>query len=211
MEHCLLVDDLPDALALMSDLIRRAFPDIALQTADSVQEAKRCIRRRTFQLALIDLELGDGDGAELIAWLAERQPDCVPIVGTIFDDDDHLMAALQAGAQGYILKDEPPELVAQQLQGIRNEQPPLSSAIARRMIRHFRKTHALPAVECRLSPRESETLGLLAKGLRLADIAQALGISHHTVGDHVKAIYRKLNISSRAEAALEAQRLGLVD
>src|SRR5690606_8099817 len=189
----------------------RAFPDIALQAADSVQEAKRCIHRQTFQLALIDLELGDGDGAELIAWLAERQPDCVPIVGTIFDDDDHLMAALQAGAQGYILKDDPPELVALQLPGIRNEQPTLSPAIARRIIRHFRKTHALPAVACRLSPRESETLSLLAKGLRLTDIAQALGISHHTVGDHVKAIYRKLNISSRAEAALEAQRLGLVD
>ncbi|MBV6272565.1 response regulator transcription factor [Alcaligenaceae bacterium CGII-47] len=211
MDKCLLVDDLPEGLALMSAVLADVFPDLEQVSASSVNEAKEQISQHDFSLALIDLELGDGNGADLIAWLVDQQYACIPIVGTIFDDDEHLMRALKAGAQGYVLKDQPAELISLQLRGIRDGHPPLSPAIARRLIRHFQKAMPAPGAESSLSEREREVLGLLAKGLRLVDIAQALGISHHTVGDHVKSIYRKLNISSRAEAALEAQRLGLID
>ncbi|NYT57918.1 response regulator transcription factor [Alcaligenaceae bacterium] len=211
MHKCLLVDDLPEGLSLMSALLTDVFPDLEQVMASSVHVAMEKIRRHQFRLALIDLELGDGNGADLIAWLAEQQPECIPIVGTIFDDDEHLMRALKAGAQGYVLKDQPPELISLQLHGIRDGLLPLSPAIARRLIQHFQKAVSVPGTEAGLSERERQVLGLLAKGLRLVDIAQALEISHHTVGDHVKSIYRKLNISSRAEAALEARRLGLVD
>ena len=133
------------------------------------------------------------------------------VVASIHDDDEHLFQALQAGAQGYLLKDHPTAWLAQQLQGIARGQPPLSPAIARRLLRHF---HAAPAAQphaaCDLSARERDVLGLLAQGVRIADIGIALGISRHTVGDHVKNIYRKLNIGSRAEAALQARDLGLI-
>lgn len=211
MQKCLLVDDLPEGLSLMSALLTEVFPDLEQVTASSVREAMEKIGQHHFSVALIDLELGDGDGADLIAWLAERQRECIPIVGTIFDDDEHLMRALKAGAQGYVLKDQPPELISLQLRGIRDGLLPLSPAIARRLIQHFQKSAPVPDTESGLSEREKEVLGLLAKGLRLVDIAKALGISHHTVGDHVKSIYRKLNIGSRAEAALAARRLGLID
>lgn len=210
MHKCLLVDDLPEGLALMSTLLAEAFPDLEQVSASSVHEAMKQIGQHRFGLALIDLELGDGHGADLIAWLADQQSECIPIVGTIFDDDEHLIRALKAGAQGYVLKDQSPELISLQLRGIRNGQPPLSPAIARRLIQHFQQARPVACTESSLSEREREVLGLLAKGLRLVDIAQALGISRHTVGDHVKSIYRKLNIGSRAEAALEARRLGLI-
>ena len=140
------------------------------------------------------------------------------VVATIHDDDDHLFHALQAGAQGYLLKDLPTDWLAAQLRGIAQGQPPLSPAIARRLLRHFQAPAlvnaqmpelAAPAATD-LSTRESEVLGLLAQGVRIADIGVALGISRHTVGDHVKNIYRKLNITSRAEAALQARHLGLI-
>src|SRR3546814_578463 len=120
MHKCLLVDDLPEGLALMSTLLAEVFPDLEQVMANSVQTAMERIKQHQFRLALIDLELGDGNGADLIAWLADQQLECIPIVATIFDDDEHLMRALKAGAQGYVLKDQSPDLISLQLRGIRD-------------------------------------------------------------------------------------------
>ena len=215
MNHILLVDDLSDALAMLQDAVRAAFGPVPCTLARSVHEALQVIDSGTpFDLALIDLALGDGSGLELIERLAQRQPRCAVVVASIHDDDDHLFKALQAGAQGYLLKDHPTDWLAAQLQGIAQGQPPLSPAIARRLLRYFQPpapaqvSSASAATD--LSTREREVLGLLAQGARIADIGVTLGISRHTVGDHVKNIYRKLNITSRAEAALQARHLGLI-
>ena len=216
MKHILVVDDLADALAMLQDAIQAAFGDVPCTLARSVREALGVIDSgRTFDLALIDLALGDGSGLELITRLSLRQPHCTVVVASIHDDDDHLFQALQAGAQGYLLKDHPTPWLALQLQGIAQGQPPLSPAIARRLLRHFQPPRPVPAptsphMATDLSARERDVLGLLAQGVRIADIGIALGISRHTVGDHVKNIYRKLDINSRAEAALQARQLGLI-
>lgn len=169
------------------------------------------LKKRPFDVALVDLGLPDGDGADLIRAIQRQQPRCAAVVATIYDDDEHLFQALQAGAQGYLLKDHPPQWLAQQLRGIFEGHPPLSPAIARRLLRHFQRPQAGPAPpEAELTAREREVLGLLAQGVRIADIATELRISPHTAGDHVKNIYRKLNIGSRAEAALHARGLGLI-
>ena len=217
MNHILVVDDLSDALAMLQDAIGAAFGPVPCTLVRSVREALGVIDSGTpFDLALVDLALGDGSGLALIERLAQRQPQCAVVVASIHDDDDHLFQALQAGAQGYLLKDHPTAWLALQLRGIAQGQPPLSPAIARRLLRHFQappptpaQSPAAPAVTD-LSARERDVLGLLAQGVRIADIGIALGISRHTVGDHVKNIYRKLNISSRAEAALQARHLGLI-
>lgn len=210
MKDILLVDDLPEALALIQASAAQAFPGANCVTASGVTEAIAAAEARRFELALIDLGLADGDGVDVIAHLHRQQPECALVVTTIYDDDQHLFEALQAGAQGYLLKDQAPAWLAQQLRGILDGQPPLSPTIARRLMRHFQRP-APPGrgPEADLTPRERTVLGLLAQGIRIADIAAELGISPHTAGDHVKNIYRKLNISSRAEAALRARRLGL--
>ncbi len=146
--------------------------------------------------------------------LRETQPEAQSVVVTIHDDDDHLFPALQAGAFGYILKEQPRELITEQLQRISQGEPPLSPSIARRVIAYFAATGqaagaARACRTCTLTDRESEVLLRVAKGFTLPEIGVQLGLSRHTIADYVKQIYRKLNVSSRAEAALEAQRLGL--
>ena len=219
MKQILLVDDLADALDLLQDAVLVAFGPVPCTFARSVRQALAVLEKADrdglrFDLALVDLALGDGSGLQVIAQLAQRQPGCAVVVASIHDGDEHLFQALQAGAQGYLLKDHPSDWLARQLQGISQGQPPLSPAIARRLLRHFQTPVVVQSLEVteasRLSVRETEVLGLLAQGVRIVDIGIALGISRHTVGDHVKNIYRKLNISSRAEAALQARQLGLI-
>ena len=147
-----------------------------------------------------------------LARLRELQPEAQSVIVTIHDDDEHLFPALQAGAFGYILKEQPRELITEQLQRISQGEPPLSPSIARRVMAHFAakgrpQASSLPNVS--LTDRESEVLLRVAKGYTLPEIGVQLGLSRHTIADYVKQIYRKLNVSSRAEAALEAQRLGL--
>ena len=168
-----------------------------------------------FDLALIDLGLPDGSGVNVVTKLLDCQPDAQSVVLTIHDDDEHLFPALQAGAFGYILKEQARELITEQLQRISQGEPPLSPSIARRVMAYFSAkakpqaspNNAMPTVS--LTERESEVLLRVAKGYTLPEIGVQLGLSRHTIADYVKQIYRKLNVSSRAEAALEAQRLGL--
>jgi len=165
-----------------------------------------------FDLALIDLGLPDGTGVDVVTALREAQPEAQSVVVTIHDDDDHLFPALQAGAFGYLLKEQSRDQLAEQLHRISQGEPPLSPSIARRVIQYF-AAQAKPAAPLMpgvtLTERENEVLLRVAKGFTLPEIGVQLGLSRHTIADYVKQIYRKLNVSSRAEAALEAQRLGL--
>lgn len=211
MKHILIVDDLPAALGLLQRAVVLAFPEARFELAESLRAGLQAIDAAQFDLALIDLILGDGHGTELIRRINEKQPDCMVVVASVMGDDDNLFQALQAGAKGYLLKDQTLEQLVFQLSGVTNGTMPLSPAIARKLMRYFNPDRAKPAkVQSDLSARELEVIKLLAKGIRLADIATQLGISHHTVGDHVKNIYRKLNINSRAEAAIKAQGFGLL-
>jgi DNA-binding NarL/FixJ family response regulator len=213
MKSVLILDDVPAAREMLGEVAHHLFPAARIENAATLAAAQALLDNPTarFDLALIDLALPDGNGTELIVELVERHPSCIVVVATIFDDDAHLFPALRAGAHGYLLKEQTLEQLARQLAGIAEGQPPLSPAIARRLIRHFQIEEGEPGTDTPvLTPREREVLAWLAHGVRLGEIADKLCISRHTVGDHVKNIYRKLNISSRAEAALQARSLGLV-
>ena len=213
MKNILLLEDLPQIRAWMRDLVLRVFPTAQISEAARVHDALQLVQAVKFELALIDLGLPDGSGVDVVAKLRDVQPEAQSVVVTIHDDDEHLFPALQAGAYGYILKEQARELIAEQLQRISSGEPPLSPSIARRVLAHFtakpkpQPQSILPHVS--LTERESEVLLRVAKGFTLPEIGVQLGLSRHTIADYVKQIYRKLNVSSRAEAALEAQRLGL--
>lgn len=209
MKEVLILEDIPQMMAMLLDVITTAFPNIECKSATSILNAQTLLDNTTPDIALIDLNLPDGNGISIIEKLSQIHPKCYIIVMTTFNDDLHLFPALQAGAQGYLLKDQPREILVQQIKNITNGEPPLSPAIARRLMAHFQKKPEAIATNHRLTPRESEILTLLARASRIGEIAEKLGISHHTVGDHIKSIYRKLNISSRAEAVLRARELGL--
>lgn len=202
-----ILEDLEETRDWLGEITRAAFPGAALAFATSVAEAKRVLGGRAFDLALIDLGLDDGSGLEILEQLCGRPGAPIAVVTTIFDDDRSLFSALYAGADGYLLKARPPGELTAALVGILAGQPPLSPAISRRLLAHFARPDA---GDPRLTAREIEVLSLVSKGFTVAATAQALSISPNTVAGYVKEIYRKLQVNSRAEAALEAQRRGLV-
>ncbi|MFH1341236.1 MAG: response regulator transcription factor [Pseudomonadota bacterium] len=212
---CLLVEDEPNTREWLRKALINAFGDIEVVAAGSVSEAHACIDlagspdHRDFSLALIDLGLPDGSGTSLVRRLAAERPGTLTIVATIYDDDAHLFEAIAAGARGYLLKDGDSDLLAGYLRRINLGEPPLSPAIAHRILAHFR----MPAVSAynneELTAREIETLGLLSNGLTVAEAATHMGLRPQTVASYVKVIYQKLNITSRAEATREAIRRGL--
>ena len=215
MKTILLLEDLPEIRAWLRKLVLQVFPGATISEASRVQDALALVAGVKFDLALVDLGLPDGSGVDVVTKLRDMQPEAQSVVVTIHDDDEHLFPALQAGAFGYILKEQARELITEQLQRISQGEPPLSPSIARRVMAYFSakakpqpaSANAMPAVN--LTERESEVLLRVAKGYTLPEIGVQLGLSRHTIADYVKQIYRKLNVSSRAEAALEAQRLGL--
>ncbi|HEY6354753.1 MAG TPA: response regulator transcription factor [Burkholderiaceae bacterium] len=212
MKNILLLEDLPEIRIWLKALVMQVFPNAQIVECARVHDAQAQVSAQKFDLALIDLGLPDGSGVDVVSALRESQPEALSVIVTIHDDDDHLFPALQAGAYGYILKEQSRELITEQLQRISQGEPPLSPSIARKVIAYFAaqakpQANALPHVS--LTERESEVLLRVAKGFTLPEIGVQLGLSRHTIADYVKQIYRKLNVSSRAEAALEAQRLGL--
>jgi DNA-binding NarL/FixJ family response regulator len=213
MKNILLLEDLPEIRAWLKVLVTQVFPQAHISEAARVHDALELVSAVKFDLALVDLGLPDGSGVDVVAALREKQPEAQSVVVTIHDDDEHLFPALQAGAFGYVLKEQARELIAEQLNRMSQGEPPLSPSIARRVIAYFaaqakpQAKDTIPHVQ--LTDRENEVLLRVAKGFTLPEIGVQLNLSRHTIADYVKQIYRKLNVSSRAEAALEAQRLGL--
>jgi DNA-binding NarL/FixJ family response regulator len=216
MNNILLLEDLPEIRAWLRALVQEVFPQSVIHESARVHDALQLVGAVRFELALVDLGLPDGSGEKVVEALREKQPEAQSVVVTIHDDDEHLFPALQAGAFGYLLKEQPRHQLIEQLQRISQGEPPLSPSIARRVIQYFAQQakSRQPAIDplmpqVQLTERESDVLLRVAKGFTLPEIGVQLGLSRHTIADYVKQIYRKLNVSSRAEAALEAQRLGL--
>jgi DNA-binding NarL/FixJ family response regulator len=205
----LVVEDLPDVREWLRHVVMEAFPGIQVRVAADIAGARRALAVEVPQLALIDLGLPDGNGVDLIAEVHQRHPELHCVVTTIYTDDAHLFPALRAGAAGYLLKDQPKERLLPQLRGIAAGEPPLSPVIARRLLKVFEPEPSPNDCEG-LSPRERETLLLIAKGYRLKEVAESMNVTRNTAAGYIKSVYRKLEISSRAEAALAASRMGLV-
>jgi DNA-binding NarL/FixJ family response regulator len=218
MRTALIVEDVPKVRTWLELIACTAFPGVRTVTAGRRDEALQHLQESAFDLALVDLGLPDGNGTDVVKALRLHQPQAVSVVITIYGDDEHLFPALQAGAFGYLLKDQTQEALVAQLLRMANGEPPLSPPISRRVLAHFataqaRRVAALqhrPDDEVALTERETEVLQRVAKGYTLPEIARQFELSRHTVADYIKQVYKKLNVSSRAEAALEAARRGLV-
>ena len=159
-------------------------------------------------VALVDLRLPRMTGIELIRRLKSLQPDLEIVVLTVFEDDESLYGALGAGASGYLLKDATPSDLADSLLQVHRGGAPMSPSIARRVLLEFRRPPPIP--DLALTAREREVLELLTSGASYPLIAKALSISTNTVQTHIRAIYPKLEVSTKAEATAEAYRRGIV-
>jgi DNA-binding NarL/FixJ family response regulator len=195
----MVVEDRPDDLRFITEILRDAFGPVEVRAARTLEIASAMLAQYTPDLVVLDLNLPDGTGATLLPFLKAQLPSAIVVVVTVFDDDEHLFTALQGGADGYLLKDESRAAAAEILRDVLAGHPPLSARMARRVLKFIqaaapKKTTQSPD----LTPRETEILGLLARGHTVASAAAQLGISAHTVKSHVKNLYRKLDVSSRA-------------
>lgn len=207
---CLLIEDQPRTREWMLTVLAAAFPDLRIETVGTLKSAHAWLDRHaaSLWLAIIDIGLPDGSGVDIVRRLHRDHPEVLPVVATIYDDDAHLFEAIAAGARGYVLKDEEADLLVNYLRRIERGEPPLSPSIAHRMLSHFRAPTRVKD-EAGLSPRETEVLTLLARGMTVSEAAARLGLQPQTVASYVKVIYQKLCVSSRAEATREAIRRGL--
>lgn len=210
--HVLIIEDQSSTRDWLLAAVKSAFPEAECRLAVNAAEALERMEQPV-DLALLDLGLPDAPGLSVLHQLRSRQPAARCVITTIFDDDEHLFAALKLGAAGYILKDQSREQLAEMLKAMLAGQPPLSPSVAKRLLSHFATPLApLPTVAANdsLTEREREVLLLVSKGYSVPQAARAMAISPHTAHTHIKGVYRKLAVASRAEAVLAANRLGLV-
>ncbi|MDQ5926572.1 MAG: hypothetical protein QG554_1514, partial [Pseudomonadota bacterium] len=196
MKQILLLEDLPEIRAWLKTLALQVFPDAQISEASRIHDALELVNAVRFDVAMLDLGLPDGSGVEVVQALREKQPEAQSVVVTIHEDDDHLFPALQAGAFGYLLKEQSREQLSEQLQRISQGEPPLSPSIARRVIQYFTAQARLQPIQpdtvtphVQLTDRENEVLLRVAKGFTLPEIGVQLNLSRHTIADYVKQIY----------------------
>jgi len=172
-------------------------------------------RRHRPDVILMDLGLPKLDGIAATRQIKQEIPDCAIVVLTVHDDDDHLFGAIKAGADGYVLKDSPPEQLARAIRAAAAGECFLPGPLTRRMVAEFNRISGMRAaakeVFAELTRREMEVLELLGEGMRNRQIAERLFISEKTVKNHVSSILAKLHLNDRTEAALLAARHGLTD
>ena len=193
----------------------------------TLAEAKRVIVDQAIDLLITDLNLPDGHGVQAIELLRERQPAAEAMVISVLADDTTVIAAIEAGATGYLLKDSDPLDIVSAIGDLLAGHSPISSKIARTFVRRLSSRQSAstapssassgapalaptPVGARPLTPREIDILWGIAKGFTYAELAQNLQISNQTVPVHIRNIYRKLQANNRSEAVYEASRRGLI-
>jgi DNA-binding NarL/FixJ family response regulator len=184
-------------------------PDFVIvgAAASGTQAVERAAALRP-DVILLDLALPDLDGVAALRQIRAADPAAHVIIFTAFDTDERILAAVQAGAQGYLLKGAPREELFQAIRVVDSGGSLLQPVVAARLLRQFSGPAALPE---QLTERELEVLRQLAKGRQNKEIATELWISERTVKFHVSAILAKLGVGNRTEAVSKAAQLGLVE
>lgn len=214
MLRIMIVEDDPVFLNRFCNIIA-SDPELELFAAlRDGKSARETLAHDAPDVLLIDLGLPDISGIEIIRETAQRHPKTDIMVITVFGDEGHVIASIEAGATGYLLKDSLPNEFIDLIKQLRAGGSPVSPMIARQLLKKFRPIEVgnpAPVSEQRmLSGRETEILALIAKGFSFAEIAALLEISPHTVTAYVKKIYQKLAVHSRCEAVYEASKMGLI-
>ncbi len=210
----LLIEDDENTRNLLESVVNEHAQLNVISAVGTWQEGLSELAATQPDVLLIDLGLPDGDGTELIREIYRRGYSTDVIVITVFDDEKHVIKAIEAGATGYILKDSSNRRIGQSIIELVNGGSPISAPIARYLLNRFRSTHSIDAAKNidipHLTAREKEVLSQLSRGFNFSEIGENLSISPHTVTSHVKHIYRKLAVRSRSEAVFEAAQLGLI-
>jgi DNA-binding NarL/FixJ family response regulator len=195
-----IVEDDPSIRQILTEWINRAEDFRCHSVHDSAESALAKLPEEKPRIVLVDINLPGQSGIECVRRLKPTMPDTQFVMLTVYEDTGHIFDALKAGASGYLLKRTPREELIAALKQVQDGGSPMTSYIARKVVQSFYQSSVERAETDGLSPREREVLELLARGYFYKEITEALGISMSTVNTHVRRVYEKLHVHSRAQA-----------
>lgn len=176
-------------------------------TANNFASALAVSESARFDILLLDLQLPDGNGVELIPYFRAREPAMKVIALTVHHDASHALQAMEHGVDAYVLKDD--EYLKEHIVSVWRGDHPVDSRVTGYLLN--RLVNELPANSGELTPRELQTLSGLYRGLSYSQLAEHMNISINTVPGYVKNLYRKLGVNSRSQAVYRASQLGLLN
>jgi DNA-binding NarL/FixJ family response regulator len=184
----------------LEEILKRAQGTIFVGSYCSGEEALEKVKEARPDVVLMDINLPGMSGIECVAQLRKGLADVHVIMLTVYEDSDRLFKALQAGADGYLVKSSPTETLLDAIEDVYQGGSPMSSHIARKVVRQFRQAGPESHEADKLAPRERQVLDLLACGYVYKEIADQMGIGIETVKTYVKSICKKLHVRNRIEA-----------
>ncbi len=197
--HVVIVEDDPEIRQTLA-LIIDGTPGFSCKLFfESCEDAIKILPEAYADVVLMDVELPGMSGIEGVKKLKPQMPDTDFVMLTIKQDDETIFNSICAGATGYLVKDTPPSALLESITEAHKGGAPMSATIARQVIQSFHNSQPSP-----LSDRETEILKLLSKGMNYRSVAEEIFLSPHTVKTHIKNIYQKLHVNSRAEAIKKA-------
>ncbi len=179
-------------------------------TFGSVEEALQLLDREVPDVLLLDINLPGMSGSEGVRRLLEQFPSMQILMLTVYDEEEHIFESICNGACGYLLKRTPPADLLQAIREVHQGGAPMSPQVARKVVRLFQKTGPPEKLDQQLTPHQVRLLGLLADGYSYQGVANRLGVSINAIRDHIKNIYDKLHVHSKAEAVRKALKNRLI-
>jgi len=199
-----IVEDLKEIAIELSHLINEEEDMQCNQVYFNAEDAIVFLQRNPVDIVLIDIGLPGISGIEAIIELKKQIPQTEFCMFTVFEDDEKIFNSLKAGAKGYVLKNDDPDLILGALRDLGNGGSPMNPVIARKVIDAFNKVQEVPDRKVNddlpLSPRETQILGLLSEGFLYKEISNQLTITLGTVKQHIHKIYEKLEVNNKTEA-----------
>jgi DNA-binding NarL/FixJ family response regulator len=208
----ILADDHAVVRAGIRQFLEQA-PDIqVVAEADDGEMAQVAVAQHVPDVAVLDIQMPLASGIEVTRWIRANHPDVGVLVLTAYDDDPYVMAVLQAGANGYVLKTASPSDIIEAVRDVHEGKSALDPVVAQKLIHYVSRQGSAQLGEYEaLTDRELEVLALAGKGYTNKAIGVQLGISARTVQGHLAKTYAKLEAGSRTEAVMRAVSLGLID
>jgi DNA-binding NarL/FixJ family response regulator len=205
----LLADDHAIVRAGIRQFLERAGDIEIVAEADDGEEAKQLILQKQPDIAVLDIQMPKASGIEVTRWMRANSPGVGVLVLTAFDDDPYVLAVLQAGANGYVLKTASPADLIKAVRDVHEGKSVLDPSVTQKLLSQLSRPKETLAVET-LTEREMEVLELVAKGFTNKAIGVQLGISDRTVQGHLAHIFDKLQAGSRTEAVMRAVSMGWI-
>ncbi len=206
----LLADDHAVVRAGIRQFLEHAADIKVIAEADDGAMARSLIAEQRPDVAVLDIQMPEASGIEVTRWVRANHPETGVLILTAYDDDPYVIAVLQAGANGYVLKTARPTEIIQAVRDVHEGKSVLDAAIAGKLITQLVQQGA-PSPYDPLTDRELEVLRLAAQGFTNKAVGMQLGISDRTVQGHLARIYAKLQANSRTEAVMRAVALGWLD